>query len=77
MTAMVAAHPSKPMGKVTTLQEFFYNLGNNGPPEPILSFITFIIYLYKLLKVIRDALIKRALLRRPRTIYTQLFCHFE
>jgi hypothetical protein len=76
MPAMVAVYTSEPMVKVSTLQEFFYNLGNNGSPEPILSFITFIVHLYKLLKVISDTLIKRAILRRARTVYAHLFCHF-
>jgi hypothetical protein len=73
MTAMVAAHSGEPMGKVATFQKFFYNLSNNELPESILSFITLIVYLYKLLKVINDAL---ALFRRAITIYAQLFCHF-
>ena len=37
-----------------------------------LPFITFIVHMYKLLKVISDSLIKRALLGRSRTIYTHL-----
>jgi hypothetical protein len=65
------------MSEVATFQVFLYDFGDNRPPEPILPLITFIIYLHKLLKVISDALIKRALLRRARTIYTHLFCHFE
>ena len=74
---MITADSGKSVSEVATFQEFFYNLGNNRSPEPILSFITLIVYLYKLLKVISDALIKRALLRRSRTIYTHLLCHFE
>jgi hypothetical protein len=48
------------MSKVATFQVLFDDFGDNGPPESILPFITFIIYLYKLLKVISDALIERA-----------------
>jgi hypothetical protein len=48
------------MGEVTAVQEFFDYLGNNRPPESIFPFISLIIHLYKLLKMISDALIKRA-----------------
>jgi hypothetical protein len=64
------------MSEIATFQVFLDDFGDNGPPKSIIPFITFIIYLHKLLKVISDALIKRALLRRARTIYTHLFCHF-
>jgi len=47
------------MGKIATLQVFFYNLGNNRSPESIVAFIPLIIDLYKLLKMISDALIER------------------
>jgi len=64
------------MSEVATFQVFLDDFGDNRSPEPIFPLIAFIIHLYKLLKVISDALIKRALLRRPRTIYAHLFCHF-
>jgi hypothetical protein len=73
---VVTSDPGKSVGKVAAFQEFLDDFGDNRSPEPILSFKTFIIYLHKLLKVISDALIKRALLRRARTIYAHLFCHF-
>ena len=57
-------------------QEFFYNLGNNRPPESIFPFIPLIIDLYKLLKAISDVLIEWRLLRSAGAIYSQLFCHF-
>jgi hypothetical protein len=64
------------MSEVATFQVFLDDFGDNRSPESILPFEPFIIYLYKLLKVISDALIKLALLRRARTIYAHLFCHF-
>jgi hypothetical protein len=66
---VITADSGKPMGKVATFQVFLYDFADNRPPEPIHTLITFIIYPHKLLKVISDALIKRALLRRARTIY--------
>jgi len=63
------------MGKVATLKVFFYNLGNNRPPESILPFIPLIIDPFKLLKVIGDALIEWRFLRTAGAVYSQLFCH--
>jgi len=54
MAAVVTTDSCEPMGKVTTLQVFFYNLSNNRPPESIFPFIPLIIDMYKLLKVISD-----------------------
>jgi len=72
---VITADSGKPMGKITTVQEFFDYLGNNRPPESVLPFIPLIIDLYKLLKVISDALIEWRFLRRAGVIYAQLFCH--
>jgi len=75
MTAVVTADPGKPMGEVATFQVFFYNLGNNWSPESIFPFITLVIDLYKLLKMISDASIEWCFLRQARTVYARLFCH--
>ena len=63
MATVLTAYTSKAMGKVATLKIFFYNLGNNRPPESILPFIPLIIDLDELLQVIGDALIKWHFLR--------------
>ena len=77
MTAMVTADSGEAMGEVATLQVFFYNLGNNRPPESILPLEALIIDLDKLLKVISDALIKWCLLRGAGAVYAWLFCHLQ
>ena len=77
MAAVVAAHTSESMGKITAVQELFYHLGHNRPPETILPLIPFIIDLYKLLKMISDALIEWRFLIRTGAVYSKLFGHFK
>jgi hypothetical protein len=71
MTTVVTTHPCKAMGEIPAGEEFFNNLGNDRPKEPIVSLITLIIHPYKFLKMISDTVIEGALIRIPGMVYAR------